>query len=66
MLKVKIETDDLSVELKDSHCDASEENAQLLFKGILQLVFGVEESESPDAIYIEQNQPKDHIQHEGM
>ena len=66
MLKVKIETDDLLVEVKDTHCDATEENAQLLWQSLLQLVFGVEESESPDAIYIEQNQPKDHIQHEGM
>ena len=66
MLKVKIETDDLTVELKDSHCDSTEENAQLLWNSLLQLVFGVEESESPDIIYIEQNQPKDHIQHEGM
>lgn len=66
MLKVKIETDDLLVEVKDTHCDATEDNAQLLWQSLLQLVFGVEESESPDAIYIEQNQPKDHIQHEGM
>jgi len=66
MLKVKIETDDLLVEVKDTHCDATEENAQLLWQSLLQLVFGVEESESPDAIYIEQNQPHDHIQHEGM
>ena len=67
MIKVRIEIDDMLVELKDSHCDATQDNADLLWSALKSVVFDVdEEVEQDDVIYIEQDQPKDHIQHEGM
>jgi len=64
MLKVTIETGDMSVMLKDNDAYSIEDCNDML-EAVKFTIFGVRESEE-EAIYIEQDQPQDHIQHEGM
>ena len=70
MIKVTIETDDMSFTIKDKKAEGKDDCLTLLtvamdnaFGGVGMLYLD-EEDNIP--IYIEQNQPKDHIQHEGM
>ena len=64
MLKVTIETEDMSVMLKDNDAYSIEDCNDML-ETVKFTIFGVRESEE-EAIYIQQDQPHDHIQHEGM
>jgi hypothetical protein len=69
MIKVTIETDDMSFTIKDKNAEGKDDCLTLLtvamdnaFGGVGMLYLDEEDT----SIYIEQNQPKDHIQHEGM
>jgi len=69
MIKVTIETDDMSYTVKDKNAE-SKDDCLILMTVAMDNAFGgvnmlhLDEEDTP--IYIEQNQPKDHIQHEGM
>ena len=70
MLKVTVESDTMSVMVKDKDAESSEDCINLMsivlnqmFNESIELYTYEPEDGS---IYIEQDQPKDHIQHEGM
>lgn len=70
MLKVTVESDTMSLMVKDKDADSSEDCINLMsivlnqmFNESIELYTYEPEDGS---IYIEQDQPKDHIQHEGM
>ena len=70
MLKVTVESDTMSMMVKDKDADSSEDCINLMsivlnqmFNESIELYTYEPEDGS---IYIEQDQPKDHIQHEGM
>lgn len=70
MLKVTVESDTMSLMVKDKDADSSEDCINLMsivlnqmFNESIELYTYEPEDGS---IYIEQDQPKDHIEHEGM
>lgn len=70
MLKVTVESDTMSMMVKDKDAESSEDCINLMsivlnqmFNESIELYTYEPEDGS---IYIEQDQPKDHIQHEGM
>lgn len=70
MLKVTVESDTMSLMVKDKDAESSEDCINLMsivlnqmFNESIELYTYEPEDGS---IYIEQDQPKDHIQHEGM
>jgi len=70
MLKVTVESDTMSIMVKDKDAESSEDCITLMsivlnqmFNESIELYTYEPEDGS---IYIEQDQPKDHIQHEGM
>ena len=70
MLKVTVESDTMSVMVKDKDAESSEDCINLMsivlnqmFNESIELYTYEPEDGS---IYIEQDQPKDHIEHEGM
>ena len=69
MIKVTIETDDMSFTVKDKKAEGRDDCLNLMtvamdnaYGGVNMLYIDDEDT----SIYIEQDQPKDHIQHEGM
>jgi len=70
MLKVTVESDTMSFMVKDKDAESSEDCINLMSIVINQMFNeGIElyTYEPEDgSIYIEQDQPKDHIEHEGM
>ncbi len=69
MIKVTIETDDMSFTVKDKKAEGRDDCLTLMtvamdnaYGGVNMLYIDDEDT----SIYIEQDQPKDHIQHEGM
>ena len=69
MIKVTIETDDMSFTVKDKKAEGKDDCLNLMtvamdnaYGGVNMLYIDDEDT----SIYIEQDQPKDHIQHEGM
>ena len=69
MIKVTIETDDMSFTVKDKKAEGKDDCLTLMtvamdnaYGGVNMLYIDDEDT----SIYIEQDQPKDHIQHEGM
>jgi len=71
MLNVTRENEELSVTMKDADAYSIEDCVDLLSRAV-SAVWGedielkIDLFEDDKAIYIEQDQPKDHIQHEGM
>ena len=72
MIKVTIENEDLLVAIKDNDAWTVEDACDLISRAMTN-VYGydieveiVASKQEDTSIYIEQDQPKDHIQHEGM
>lgn len=71
MLNVTLENEELSITMKDNDAYSIEDCVDLLSRAV-SAVWGedielkIDLCEDDKAIYIEQDQPKDHIEHEGM
>ena len=71
MIRITVENEELSVTMKDADAYSIEDCVDLLSRA-MSAVWGedielkIDLFEDDKAIYIEPDQPKDHIEHEGM
>lgn len=70
MIKITVENEDLLVAIRDNDAWTVEDACDLISRAMTN-VYGYDieveiVASKDDAIYIEPDQPKDHIQHEGM
>ena len=70
MINVTIENEDLSITIKDNDAYSIEDCVEVLSRA-LTAVFGEDiellvDTGDDEAVYIEQDQPHDHVVHEGM
>ena len=72
MIEVTISWDNISVTIKNEEAENIQDCVELLQEALnyhnddIQLSWCEFEESEDDAIYIQQDQPQDHIQHEGM
>lgn len=75
MMEVTIKKNNMSITLTEPDGESTEELFKLMskaaswvenYKIVLDDVFNITMDDKDDSIYIEQNVPKDHVQHEGM
>jgi hypothetical protein len=70
MINVTIENEDLSITIKDNDAYSIEDCVEVLSRA-LTAVFGEDiellvDTGDDETVYIEQDQPHDHVVHEGM